>query len=219
MRAVCKVHELTLLLWVGTLWRCGDSLLFKVPPLASDALLTTLHPFLKNMLMTVDHLKISCLVATFHGWKSPEVACGKIWTEFCVWLGKRGSMEPHQNIHHTVQISSHVISGLFQPWKGSSEARTFKLIHSLQHIFEKWVEHCKKCIACQRRYFEKETVTAPPQVPTWSNKVSLQTLQMAPVVTVIKGKLDCKISIHINTFYLPPQKKNLSKSCIDRVEP
>jgi hypothetical protein len=31
------------------------------------------------------------------------------------------------------------------------------------HVFEKWVDRCKKCIACQGRYFEKETVTAPPQ--------------------------------------------------------
>jgi len=22
-----------------------------------------------------------------------------------------------------------------------------------QHVFEKWVERCKKCIACQGRYF------------------------------------------------------------------
>jgi hypothetical protein len=36
--------------------------------------------------------------------------------------------------------------------------------NGLQHVFEKWVERCKKCIACQRRYFEKETVTAPPQI-------------------------------------------------------
>jgi hypothetical protein len=35
--------------------------------------------------------------------------------------------------------------------------------NGLQHVFEKWVERCKKCIACQGRYFEKETVTAPPQ--------------------------------------------------------
>jgi hypothetical protein len=41
-----------LLLQVRTLWRCGDSLFFKVPPLASDALLTTLHPLLKNVLQT-----------------------------------------------------------------------------------------------------------------------------------------------------------------------
>jgi len=33
----------------------------------------------------------------------------------------------------------------------------------LQHVSEKWVEHCKKCIACQGRYFGKETITAPPQ--------------------------------------------------------
>jgi hypothetical protein len=45
---VCKVRELTLLIRVRTLWRCGDGLFFEVPPLASDALLTTLHPLLKN---------------------------------------------------------------------------------------------------------------------------------------------------------------------------
>jgi hypothetical protein len=35
--------------------------------------------------------------------------------------------------------------------------------NGLQHVFEKWVERCKKFIECQGRYFEKETVTAPPQ--------------------------------------------------------
>jgi hypothetical protein len=35
--------------------------------------------------------------------------------------------------------------------------------NGLQHVFEEWVERCKKCIACQGKYFEKETVTAPPQ--------------------------------------------------------
>jgi hypothetical protein len=33
----------------------------------------------------------------------------------------------------------------------------------LQHLLEKWVERCKKCIAYQGRYFEKETITAPRQ--------------------------------------------------------
>jgi hypothetical protein len=46
MKAVCKVRERTLLLQVGTLWRYGDGLFLEVPPLASDALLTTLHPLL-----------------------------------------------------------------------------------------------------------------------------------------------------------------------------
>jgi hypothetical protein len=35
------------------LWRCSDGLIFEVPPLASDALLTTLHPLLENVLQTV----------------------------------------------------------------------------------------------------------------------------------------------------------------------
>jgi hypothetical protein len=47
-RAVWKVRGLTLLPRVGTLRRCGDGLFFQLPPLASDALLTTLHPFLEN---------------------------------------------------------------------------------------------------------------------------------------------------------------------------
>jgi hypothetical protein len=34
--------------------------------------------------------------------------------------------------------------------------------NGLQQVFEKWVERCKKCIACQGRYLEKETVIASP---------------------------------------------------------
>jgi hypothetical protein len=52
-RAVSKVHGHTLLLRVGTLWRCGDGLFFEVPALVSDELLTTLHPLLENVLLTV----------------------------------------------------------------------------------------------------------------------------------------------------------------------
>jgi hypothetical protein len=87
-RAVCKVRGLALLLRVGTSWRCGDGLFFKVPPLASDAILTKLHPLLRNMLQTVCH-KLQEDSGTgdflasklpFHGWKSPEIAWGEIWT-------------------------------------------------------------------------------------------------------------------------------------------
>jgi hypothetical protein len=42
---------------------CGGAVtvfLFKVPPpLASDTLVTTLHPLLENVLQTVDHFEIS----------------------------------------------------------------------------------------------------------------------------------------------------------------
>jgi hypothetical protein len=47
------------------------------------------------------------------------------------------------------------------------------------YVFEKWVECCKKCMACQGRNLEKETVTAPPQSSTRSNKVSPRTFQTA----------------------------------------
>jgi hypothetical protein len=54
------------------LWRCVDGLFFKVPPLASAALLTMLHPLFKNMLQTVDHFEISCLGASFSLLENPR---------------------------------------------------------------------------------------------------------------------------------------------------
>jgi hypothetical protein len=48
--AVRKVRELTRVI---TLWRCGDGIFFEVPPLASDALLTTLHLLLEDVLHTI----------------------------------------------------------------------------------------------------------------------------------------------------------------------
>jgi hypothetical protein len=50
----------------------------EVPPLASDALLTTLHSLLENVLQTVDHFDISCLEAHLHDWKRPEIAWSEI---------------------------------------------------------------------------------------------------------------------------------------------
>jgi hypothetical protein len=54
------------------LWRCGDGLFFEVLPSASDALLTTLHPLLENVLQTVDHFEISCLGAPFSWLEKPR---------------------------------------------------------------------------------------------------------------------------------------------------
>jgi hypothetical protein len=46
---------------------CGGAVTvsFLKYPLASDALLTMLHPILENVLQTIDHFKISCLRAPF----------------------------------------------------------------------------------------------------------------------------------------------------------
>jgi hypothetical protein len=40
-------------------------------------------------------LEFVALELPFLGWKSSEITWGKIWIEFCVWLGKSGSVEPH----------------------------------------------------------------------------------------------------------------------------
>jgi hypothetical protein len=58
------------------------TLYFKVPPLASNPLLTTLHSLLKNVLQTIDHFKISCFGAPFSWLKSLKISWGEIWT---VW--------------------------------------------------------------------------------------------------------------------------------------
>jgi hypothetical protein len=81
-RAVSKVCGLTLLLRVGNLWRCGDGLFFEIPPLARDALLTTLHPFLENVLQTVDQFEISCLGAPFSWLEKPRNRMG--WDLDCM---------------------------------------------------------------------------------------------------------------------------------------
>jgi hypothetical protein len=49
----------------------------KVPPLASNALLTTLHPLLKNVLQTVDHFEISFLRVPFSWLEKPRNHMGQ----------------------------------------------------------------------------------------------------------------------------------------------
>jgi hypothetical protein len=60
-----------------TLWRCDDGLFSEVPPLASDARFTTLHPLLENVLQTVDHFEISCLGALFSWLEKPRNFMGR----------------------------------------------------------------------------------------------------------------------------------------------
>jgi hypothetical protein len=88
--------------------------------------------------------KFLALELPSHGWKSPEIARDEIWT--VCWMFEWGFTNPlfPSQTQNSIQISPQVINGL-------------------QHIFKKWVEHCKKCIICQGRYFEKETITTPPQ--------------------------------------------------------
>jgi hypothetical protein len=52
--------------------------------------------------------------------------------------------------------------GFYSREKGAPKLLLKLAANGLQHVFEKWVERCKKYIACQGRYFEKVTVYAPP---------------------------------------------------------
>jgi hypothetical protein len=78
-RTVCKFRGPALLLRVETLWRCGDGLFFEVPPLASDALLTTLHPL----------LEISCLGAPFSWLEKPRNRMGRDLNWILCLAGKK----------------------------------------------------------------------------------------------------------------------------------
>jgi hypothetical protein len=74
---------------------CGGavtSLVFEVPPLASDALLTTIHPLLENVFQTVDHFEISCLGAPFSWLEKPRNLMGRdlnwiVWAAWKKWIG------------------------------------------------------------------------------------------------------------------------------------
>jgi hypothetical protein len=55
-----------------TLWRCGDGLVFEVPPLASNALLTMLHPLLENVLQIIEYFEISFLGTPFLWLEKPR---------------------------------------------------------------------------------------------------------------------------------------------------
>jgi hypothetical protein len=148
-RAVWKVRGLALLLRVGTLWRCKRCTSYNAPPTSRKRAADrwSLRSFLPQ----------SSLFMVGEAQKSHEARLG-LYGECSNW----DPLFPSRT-QNSSQNSPHAISGHFQPWKGSSEARNFEVVNGLQHVFEKWVELCKKCIACQGRYLEKETVTAPPQ--------------------------------------------------------
>jgi hypothetical protein len=69
-----------------------------------------------------------CLASelSFYGFKAQEIAWGKIWIEFCVRLGKSGSVEPHHNIRHTVQISPPCYFWAFPTMKMELRGKTFR---------------------------------------------------------------------------------------------
>jgi hypothetical protein len=140
----------------GTLWRCGDGLFFEVRPLANDALLTKRHPLLENVLQTVDHFEISCLGAPFSWLEKLRNLMGRDLDCMADVL-----MEFHRSTFSKPNTEFNSMRFLGFPF--NEKARNFEVFNGLQHVLQKWMERCKKSIACQGRCFEKETVTAPPQ--------------------------------------------------------
>jgi hypothetical protein len=125
---------------------------FEVPPLTSDAFLTTLHPLLENVLQTVDHFEIFCRRAPFSCLEKLRNGMGRdldYMAETDQW-----------NLIRTSVIQSRSCPVRFLGFSKHENGALRLLLHltarSLLHVFEKWVERCKKRIACQGRYFEKD---------------------------------------------------------------
>jgi hypothetical protein len=57
---------------------------------------------------------------------------------------------------HRIQFRSRPMRFLGFPnhEKGAPRQEISKCSTGLQHVFEKWVERCEKCIACQRRFLK-----------------------------------------------------------------
>jgi hypothetical protein len=136
---------------------CGDSLFFEVPPLASDALLTMLHPLLENVLQLIDHFEISCLRPHFSRLKKPRNCMGRdlngiLCSAWKKWIGGN----PLEHLPYSPDLAP-CNFWAFPTMKKELWGKEFEVINGLQHVFKKWVECHKKCITCQGRYFEKET--------------------------------------------------------------
>jgi hypothetical protein len=143
------------------LWRCGDGLFFEVHPLASDALLTTPHPLLENVLQTVAHIEI-CLGAAFSWLEKPRNRMGRDLDWMAdVLMGFHRSTFSKPKTKFNSDLAPCDFRA-FPTMKRELRGKKFRSEQRPAAPFEKWVERCKKYIAYQGRYFEKETVTAPP---------------------------------------------------------
>jgi hypothetical protein len=85
-------------------------------------------------------------------------------TEFLVKVGNSVGIiyERLRGVYEDVCMGARTLFRVAEQLRGPFEKFVNSLYYSI-YVFEKWVERCKKCITCQGRYFEKETVTAPPQ--------------------------------------------------------
>jgi hypothetical protein len=181
-RAICKVHGLTLLLWVRTLWRCSDGLSFEVPPLVSNALLTELHLLLENVLHTVDHFKISCLGAPLSWLDKPRNCMGQARSE----LNSVFSLEKvdWQNPIRTssIQSTSHPMQflGFSNHEKGALRQEISKWSTVCSTLLRSGWNVVRSAPLAKGGTLKKRPSLHLHKVPTQSNKVSPRTFQTGP---------------------------------------
>jgi hypothetical protein len=113
------------------LWRCGDGIFFEVPPLANEALLTTLHPLFENVLQTVDYFEISCLGASFSWLEKPRNCMGRdLDCMVDILMGFHQSTFSRLNTEFNSYLVPYDFC-TFPTIKGSSEARNFEMINGM----------------------------------------------------------------------------------------
>jgi hypothetical protein len=182
-RAGCKVRGLTLLLRVWTLWRCGDSLFFEVPPLASDALRTTLHPLLENVLQTVEHFVISCLRAPFSWLEKPRNRMGQdlnwiLFLAWKTWIGGTPIRTP------AIQCRSCPMRFLsFSNHENGAPRQEISKWSMLCSTFSSGWSVVRSASLAKGCTLEKRPPPNLHNVPTRSNKLSPWTFQMVLVFT------------------------------------
>jgi hypothetical protein len=193
-RAICKVRGLTLLLLVGTLWRCGDGLFFKVPPSASDALLTALHPLLENVLQTVDHFEISCLGAPFSWMEKPRNRMGRdlnwiLRSAWKKWIG--GNPLEHPPYSPDLGFSYHE--------KGAPRQEISKWSTVCSTFSRSGWSVVRSAFLAKGGTSKKRPSPHLHKVPTRSNKLSPRTFQTALVQTFTATQMwhwDIQIQSH-----------------------
>jgi hypothetical protein len=152
-------------------------------------------------------LRDSCLAAPFSWLEKPRNRMGRDMDCMEVVLMEFLRSNFPSRTQNSIQISSHAISGLFQPWKGSSEGRNFEVINGLQHVFEKSVECCKSASLAKGGTTKKRPSPHLHKVQTRSYQVSPRTSQTAlvysPFIRRTAGYSTNLISLlihHIQTF-------------------
>jgi hypothetical protein len=135
--------------------------------LASDALLTTLHPFLENVLQTVDHFEISYLGAPFSWLEEPRNRMGRdLHCMADVLMGFHRSTFSEQNTEFN-SVLAPCDFWAFPTMKRELRGKKFLSDQRSAAGFREVGGALQEVHRLPREVLRKETVTAPPQSSDW----------------------------------------------------